>query len=284
MTILNLKIKILSRKEVTPNIYLLSLAAPAIAQQALPGQFLHIKCSKDNYPLLLLRRPISIHRIDPQKGEIQILFQVVGEGTKLLAERPVGDDLDIIGPLGNGFKLYPESKKVMLIGGGIGVAALLALGEEAIRQGKEVQVLIGALNKELVLAEEIFSDLGAKVEVATNDGSYRYKGLVTELLEKILEEEALATGLPHQMFACGPRPLLKKVSEIAFQKNIDSQVSMEERMGCGIGACLGCVCKIKGEDQNNNNNNGLPPPPYIYKRVCIDGPIFRGNEVVWDDQ
>ena len=269
--ILNIKVKILTKEEVAPNIYLMKLSAPSVAQEALPGQFIHIKCSIDNY--LLLRRPLSIHRIDKEKGEIYILFQVVGEGTKLLAQRKVGDNLGILGPLGNGFNIYPESRKILIIGGGIGVAPLLALAEESITQGKEVQVLIGALKKELVIGEENFRKLGAKVDVATDDGSYKYKGLVTDLLEGMIKEGWLAD----QIFACGPKPMLKKISEIALQANIDCQVSLEERMACGIGACLGCVCKIKIKDKKEYKVK------YEYKRVCVDGPIFEGSEVVWDD-
>jgi len=269
--ILNIKVKILSRKEVASNIYLMKLKTPEIAQDALPGQFIHIRCSKDNFPLL--RRPLSIHRIDKEKGEIYILFQVVGEGTKLLAQREVGDDLDIMGLIGNGFNIYPESRKIMIVGGGIGVAPLLALCEESIRQGKEVRVLIGALKKELVIGEESFKILGAKVDVATDDGSYKYKGLVTDLLERIIKEGWLAD----QIFACGPKPMLRKINEIILQANINYQVSLEERMACGIGACLGCVCKIKTKDKKEYKVK------YEYKRVCVDGPVFGGSEVVWDD-
>jgi dihydroorotate dehydrogenase electron transfer subunit len=269
--IYHIKAKILSRKEVASKIYLMSVKTPEIAQEALPGQFIHIKCSKDSYPLL--RRPLSIHRIDKEKGEIFILFQVTGEGTKLLADRTLGDDLDIMGPIGNGFNIYPKSKKIVIIGGGIGVAPLLALCEESIRQGKEVRVLIGALKKELVIGEESFKILGAKVEVSTDDGSYRYKGLVTDLLERMIKEGWLAD----QIFACGPKPMLKKISEIALQANINYQVSLEERMACGIGACLGCVCKIKIKDKREYKVK------YEYKKVCVDGPVFLGNEVVWDD-
>ena len=271
--ILNIKVKILSRKEVAPNIYLMSLKAPEIVQDALPGQFIHIniKCSKDNYPLL--RRPLSIHRIDKEKGEIFILFQIMGEGTKLLADRTIRDDLDIMGPIGNGFNIYPESKKIMIVGGGIGVAPLLALCEESIKKGKEVRVLIGALKKELVIGEESFKILGAKIDVATDDESYQYKGLVADLLERIIKEGWLAD----QIFACGPKPMLKKISEIALQANINYQVSMEERMACGIGACLGCVCKIKTNDKKEYKVK------YEYKRVCVDGPVFGGSEVVLDD-
>jgi dihydroorotate dehydrogenase electron transfer subunit len=271
--ILNIKVKILSKKEVVPNIYLMRLKAPEVSQDALPGQFIHIKCSKDNYPLL--RRPLSIHRIDKEKGEIFILFQVAGEGTKLLSKRLIGDDLNILGPIGNGFNIYPESKKIMIVGGGMGVAPLLALCEESIRQGKEVRVLIGALKKELVIGEESIRSLGVKVDIATDDGSYNHKGLVTDLLERTIKEGWLAD----QIFACGPKPMLKKISEIALKVNIDYQVSLEERMGCGIGACLGCVCKIKAKEKNINQNQ----IKYIYKRVCVDGPVFGGSEVVWDD-
>jgi dihydroorotate dehydrogenase electron transfer subunit len=260
--ILNIKVKILSKKEVAPNIHLIRLNAP------------DIKCSVDNYPLL--RRPISIYRINKKKGEIYILFQVVGEGTKLLSQRVVGDDLDIMGPIGNGFNIYPESRKIMVVGGGIGVAPLLALCEESIKQDKEVRVLVGALKKESVIGEENFRNLGAKVDVATDDGSYKYKGLVTDLLEKIIIKEG---WLPDQIFACGPKPMLRKIVEISLDAHINCQVSLEERMGCGIGACLGCVCKIKAKEKNNNQNQ----IKYIYKRVCVDGPVFEGSEVVWDD-
>ncbi|GAI82296.1 unnamed protein product, partial [marine sediment metagenome] len=164
-------------------------------------------------------------------------------------------------------------RKIMIVGGGIGVAPLLALCEESIRQGKEVRVLIGALKKELIIGEESFKILGAKVDVATDDGSYHYKGLVTDLLERIIKEG----WLPDQIFACGPKPMLKKISEIALQANINYQVSMEERMACGIGACLGCVCKIKTKDKREYKVK------YEYKRVCVDGPVFAGSEVVWDD-
>ena len=269
--IYNIKVQILSKEEVAPNIFLIKLSAPSVAQESLPGQFIHIKCSKDNYPLL--RRPLSIHRIDKEKGEIFILFQVMGEGTKLLAQRAVGDNLDIVGPIGNGFTIFPESKKIIIVGGGIGVAPLLALAEKSLTEGKEVRVLIGALKKELVIREESFEILGAKVEVATDDGSYMYKGLVTDLLEKTIKEGWLAD----QLFACGPKPMLRKVADITSRASIHCQVSLEERMGCGIGACMTCVCKINIKEKQTDKED------YQYKRVCIDGPIFEASEVIWDD-
>ncbi len=127
----------------------------------------------------------------------------------------------------------------------------------------------------MVIGEENFRNLGAQVDVATDDGSYKYKGLVTDLLERTIKEGWLAD----QIFACGPKPMLRRIAEITSNRNIYCQVSLEERMGCGIGACLGCVCKIKAKEKNNNQNQ----IKYIYKRVCVDGPIFEGSEVVWDD-
>ena len=161
----------------------------------------------------------------------------------------------------------------MIIGGGIGVAPLLALCEESVRQGKEVRVLIGALRKELVIGEESFKILGVKVAVATDDGSYEHKGLVADLLEGNIREGWLVD----QIFACGPKLMLKKIVEISLDNHIDCQVSLEERMACGIGACLGCVCKIKIKDKKEDKIK------YEFKRICVDGPVFEGSEVVWDD-
>ena len=272
MTIIyNLKTKILSREKVAPDIFLMKLSAPVIAKDALSGQFIHIKCSKNNFPLL--RRPISLHRIDKKKGEIHILFQVKGEGTKLLSQREVGDDLDVMGPIGNGFSIDPGSKKILIVGGGIGIAPLLALAEKSYTEAREVRVLIGAAKKNMVISEKSIENLGVKVEAATDDGSYGHKGFVTELLEKTIKEG----WLPDQIFACGPKLMLKKVSDMAARCNTPCQVSLEERMGCGIGACMTCVCKIRIKKQQANKED------YQYKRVCIDGPIFEANEVIWDD-
>lgn len=162
----------------------------------------------------------------------------------------------------------------MIVGGGIGIAPLLALGEECIRQGKEVRVLIGALQRKLIIGEETFSSLGARVNIATDDGSYHYKGLITDLLEEIVNKER---WLPDQIFACGPRPMLKRIDKISTYVHIDCQVSLEERMGCGIGACLGCVCKVKAKSKKADNTK------YEFRRICVDGPVFKSNEVIWDD-
>lgn len=270
----NLKVKIISKQELVPHIFLFKLNAPLIVQQALPGQFIHIHCNENRYPLL--RRPLSLHRIDKKKGEIYILFQVVGEGTKLLSQKKLEEYLEILGPLGNGFTLHNKSRRIMMVGGGMGVAPLLALAEECLRLGKKVKVLLSALTSELLIGEEVFRHCGAEVEVITDDGSYSRKGLITDLLRENLQKK---DWFPDQLFACGPKAMLKEVAKICSDSRIDNQVSLEERMGCGIGACLGCVCKIKviGKGEKTVQDK------YTFKRVCSDGPIFKGEEVVWDD-
>jgi len=273
--VLKTKVKIFLKEKVALNIYLMGLSASLIANEAKPGQFIHIKCNTNDNPLL--RRPISIHKIDKDKGEIFILFQTKGKGTEILSERKTGECLDVIGPIGNGFHLFSKSQKIMIIGGGIGIAPLLTIAEESVLKGKEVKVLIGAANKKMILGEKYFKKLGVETCISTEDGSYQYKGLVTDLTEKIISK-----WLPDQIFACGPKPKLRKIAQISKNKNINCQVSLEERMGCGIGACLGCVCKIKIRETDNFKNN-LNRTNYIYKRVCVDGPVFEAREVVWDD-
>ncbi|GAB4112521.1 MAG: dihydroorotate dehydrogenase electron transfer subunit [Candidatus Caldatribacteriota bacterium] len=271
----DLKTKIISKQELVPHIFLLKLKAPLLTQSAIPGQFIHIQCSENNHPLL--RRPFSLHRIDKEKGEVYILFRVVGEGTKILSQRKEGEYLDILGPLGNGFNLNLDSRFIMLVGGGMGVAPLLALAEEGVKMGKKVKVLISALTKNLIIREEAFKKCGAEVEAITEDGSYSRRGLITELLRENLNKKNF---IPDQLFACGPKVMLREIVKICADFHLENQISLEERMGCGIGACLGCVCKIKvveNKDGQNFQNN------YVYKRICSDGPIFKGEEVVWDD-
>ena len=253
----------------------MGLLTTRIASKAKPGQFIHIKCNANDNPLL--RRPISIHKIEKDKGEIYILFQVKGKGTEILSERKIGEYLDVIGPIGKGFRLFSKSQKVMVIGGGIGIAPLLTIAEESVFKGKKVKVLIGAANKKLILGEKYFDVLGIEVCIATEDGSYQYKGLVTDLADKMISE-----WQPDQIFACGPRKMLQKLTQLVKNKNINCQVSLEEKMGCGIGACLGCVCKIKIME-NNYIEKTLEQGNYVYKRVCMDGPVFQADEVMWDD-
>ncbi|MDP3732411.1 MAG: dihydroorotate dehydrogenase electron transfer subunit [Candidatus Omnitrophota bacterium] len=236
------------------------------SRQRREGDFLDIKVNDTYEPLL--RRPLSIHRV--RGDNIELLYEVVGRATEVLSCRKPGECLDAIGPLGNGFN-YPLSAirylLPVLVAGGMGVAPLLFLAEK-IKSGytlyatRSMLVLIGAKTKNEILCEKEFKDLGCEVKIATDDGSRGLKGKVTELLKDLLltMNYKLST-----IYACGPRPMLKEISRISKNYKIPAQVSLEEHMACGIGACLGCVV---------NTKEG-------FKRVCKEGPIFKADEIAW---
>ena len=257
---IQIKNKVILNKKFSGNYWHCIFEAPLLAKISKPGQFLNIKLSDGPNPLL--RRPFSIHNVFGSK--LEILYEVLGEGTKTLANRKKGEYLDILGPLGNGFDYQqthkPSNQKVILVAGGIGVAPLLFLSKKI--KAKNKIALIGARSKKQVLCEKEFKSLGCIVKVATDDGSTGFKGRATELLRRNLNT------MDHKLtvlYACGPRPMLKAVCDIADKNNIPAQVSMEEHMSCGIGACLGCVVKTK---------KGL-------ERVCKEGPIFNAKDLVW---
>jgi len=260
--------EILENREIAPQRYKMVLSAPQIARQAKPGQFIHVRVSKSFPPLL--RRPFSVHRLEGQK--IELLYKVVGEGTKILSGKKRGEYLDILGPLGNGYRLPSATSKVsdiILVAGGTGVASLLFLAESISVPDSELSilVLIGAKSREELLSEGDFRRLGCRVEVATENGTKGYKGLASNLLEKFLP---LSGDKPKPLvFACGPPEMLKRIGEISRRHRFPCQVSLEERLACGVGACLGCVVKAKGST-------------YTYKRVCKDGPVFDAGELIWE--
>lgn len=256
---LQIKARILYNKKVKDSYFHLALKAPEIAGDCAPGEFLNIKVSDADEPLL--RRPLSIHRV---KGpDIELLYEVVGRATGILSCRKSGEYLDIIGPLGNGFKLGAKNKKLnMLVAGGMGVAPLLFLAERLAQSGNFPLVLIGAKTRGSVPCEEAFRKTGCEIKIATDDGSRGFRGYVSELLSKVL---SAASGGGANIYACGPRPMLKEVSRISKEFDIPAQVSLEEHMACGFGACLGCVV---------NTKEG-------FKRVCKEGPVFSADKIIW---
>ncbi|MFA5351539.1 MAG: dihydroorotate dehydrogenase electron transfer subunit [Candidatus Omnitrophota bacterium] len=258
-----IKAKIVSHRKLKNNYWHLEFESSLIAKSACPGQFVEVKVSDGTDPLL--RRPISIHSVS--KAKVKLIYEVIGPGTQILSGKKIGDFLDIIGPLGNGFKYGRTTKKsdqgkTILVAGGMGVAPLVFLAEK-IRLDRPI-VLIGARKKEQVLCLGEFKALGCKVIIATDDGSLGFKGKVTELLKEILIKEN-QINKPENIYACGPQLMLKAVSEISCENNIASQLSLETHMACGFGACLGCVVSTKSG----------------YKRVCKDGPVFSGKELTW---
>lgn len=254
--------RIISNVEVAPGNFCMAINAPQIARNAKPGQFIGVATNGvGGASGLILRRPLSIHRV--KKEAVEVIYQVIGKGTKALSNRISGDMLDVIGPLGKGFDL-PKGKgqKIILVAGGMGVAPLVFLAEKLriLRTPNpelRTLVLLGARTKKLLLCEDEFKKAGCDVKIATDDGSKGRKGFVTDLLEDFLRVT---------IYACGPHPMLKQVARISKQHNVPAQVSLEERMACGFGACLGCAVKMKGER---------------YKMVCKDGPVFNANEVAW---
>jgi len=239
--------------EITEGIYSLCLKQETIAKNAKPGQFVSLY-SKDGSKLL--PRPISICEIHKEDGILRLVFRVVGAGTKEFSKLNIGDSIEVMGPLGNGFTL--EGTKAILIGGGIGIPPMLELCKSL---NIEASVVLGYRTNDLFLKEE-FEPYG-KVYVSTEDGTAGTKGNVIDaIVENNVEGDII--------FACGPTPMLKGIRKYAMEHGIKAQLSLEEKMACGIGACLACVCKSKEKDAHSNVNN---------KRICKDGPVFYAEEL-----
>ena len=256
MAKLKMTAAVTSQVQLAEGIYDLRLAAGEIAAQAVPGQFVSLY-SKDGSRLL--PRPISLCGIDKEKGELRLVYRVAGAGTKEFSALTAGDTIDVLGPLGNGFPLL-EGKKAFLIGGGIGIPPMLGLAKSLKESGSDVTAVLG-YRSELFLQDEFASS--SNVYNATEDGNSGTKGTVIDAIK----ENNLDADI---IFACGPKPMLRAIKELAAQKKIPCYISLEERMACGIGACLACVCQTKNVDGHSNVHNA---------RVCKDGPVFKAEEV-----
>jgi len=245
---------VIANKEIMPGVYLIRLDCPDITSRARPGQFVMVRCGEGaEYQL---RRPLSIHQTDGDK--LSLLFNVVGRGTRWLSECQAGEKLDLLGPLGNGYEIYPDSRNLLLAAGGIGIAPLVFLAGEAVKKGKEVTLLLGAPTAGQLYPSKLLP-AGVRLSTATEDGSGGEKGMITDLLPDF-------AGGADQVFACGPLPMYKTMARIPQLKDKPVQVSLEVRMGCGVGICYGCTIKTR---------DGL-------RQVCKHGPIFNLDEVLWD--
>lgn len=253
MTQKKIKAAVYSQVQLAEGIFSMWLGAGEMAKAAVPGQFIAVY---PNDSARLLPRPISICETDPEKELLRIVYRVAGEGTKELSSCRAGDTLSIMGPLGNGFPL--KDKKALLIGGGIGIPPMLELVKAL---SCEKTAVLGYRDSQTFLAEEIGKYAG--LAVATEDGSVGTKGTVLDAIK--------AQGLKADIiYACGPTPMLRALKEYAAKEGIECWISLEERMACGVGACLGCVCHSKDVDEHSNVRN---------KRVCKDGPVFLADEV-----
>ena len=230
-----------------------------LASESKKGQFLHIDCGGDTF----LRRPISICDANAENGTTRIIFQTRGHGTELLAAKKVGDDIDVLGPLGHGFPV--ESKSIaLLVGGGFGVAPLYFLAKRRAALGLESVLFVGGRTKDDLLEIEAFEKIGIKVFTATNDGSAGVKGFVVAPLDEEIVK-LRQQGIEFELFTCGPDGLLKAVSERALSLGVPGWISVDRHMICGVGACFACIQKtVRGNS-----------------RCCIEGPIFRAEDLVW---
>ena len=237
--------KITGNKKIAKKTYFMSLEGDTSAITK-PGQFVNIKLDR-----FFLRRPISV--CDCEEGKLSIIYKVVGNGTKKMSELPVGDELDILSGLGNGYDTSKSGEKPVLIGGGAGVPPMYMLCKKLVAEGKKVTVILGFNSEKEVFGIDEFKATGAEVHVTTVDGSVGTKGFVTDVLKDIDYS---------YFYTCGPMPMFKAIEGVA---KTSGQYSFEERMGCGFGACMGCTCKTK----------------YGNKRICKDGPVLEREEIVW---
>ncbi len=254
--------KLIKKEQLKSDIFKYSVEAPDIVKDAKQGQFIEIRVSDNVEPFL--RRPISIHNINKENGILEFIFQVKGKGTKILSEKVEGDLIDIIGPLGHGTFEYNNFQNIAIIGGGIGVFPLYELAKNAKNDGKNVNIYLGFRNKDFVVLEDDFKELANKLVLTTDDGSYSEKGFAIDFLKKDVED-----GKINCIFACGPLPMLKAVRNYAIEKNIPCQISLEEKMGCGLGVCLGCAVKTAESSSEK--------PEYVH--VCKAGPVFEAKDV-----
>ncbi len=250
---------VVTQTQIAENIFELTLEGSLVSEMNEPGQFVHVKVTGGTDPLL--RRPISIANIDQAKNQFTMIYRREGLGTRVLSEKISGELVDVLGPLGNGFPVDATEKgeTALLVGGGIGVPPLYELAQRLVSRGVNVVSVLGFQTKSAVFYEEKFSLLGDTF-IATVDGSYGTKGFVTD----VISQNGI---LFDSLYSCGPTMMLKAIEQRYSDKR--AFISLEERMGCGVGACFACVCHLQ------NDPNG-----FTYKKVCSDGPVFKVGEVV----
>lgn len=261
-------VTIVENNEISVGYFRLVVHSPELAGKTKPGQFVMMKVSDNCDPLL--RRPMGIYKISNRDNNpcVELLYQVVGKGTAIMSKMKKGDRVDMLGPFGNGFAIPQNIKIAVFVAGGVGIAPLAMLAEKMLMDVTDLKtyLFIGGKSKNDVLCLDDFEKLNTEICITTENGSLGNQGIVTNPVRKFIDQKANCQA---SFFACGPYQMLKAVSELTDKKNIPCQVSLDRRMACGFGACLGCVIKT------TQGNNGL------YKNVCTDGPVFDAKEVCW---
>ena len=260
------KSEILSNQEIAPAYWRIRLSAPPSFVTAKPGQFIMVQVSDSISPLL--RRPFGVFNTGTDEQPwFEMLYKVVGKGTALLASHHTGEIIDVLGPLGTGFDQGSDDEEKLIVGGGIGLAPLYPLCKELTQKKSPVRLFVGGRTQADILCLEDFKALGVDCHVATEDGSLGTQGFVTKALEQHLDQLSGKAAL----YVCGPHGMLEAVARIADARQLPCQVSLENYMACGVGACLGCVTPGK---------NHSPTTP-DYRCVCAEGPVFASNELQW---
>lgn len=263
MAVIQRECVITAHEQLSDTQWRLELSAGDIAPMVQPGQFVHLRIP--DFEAHVLRRPFSVYQADADAKTIRIVYRVVGEGTARMTQLAVGETVDVIGPVGNGWTLPEEAKRILIIGAGVGAAPVYELAKRAHACGCKTTVVLGAQTQAELVFEQAYRDLGVEVVCATDDGSYGFAGFCTDAALEIVAA-AEAAGEPFEYCAvCGPYPVMRIAASFCREHGIACEVSMERRMACGIGACLSCVL---------DTTSGK-------KRSCVDGPVFDANEVEW---
>ncbi|WP_425057672.1 Dihydroorotate dehydrogenase B (NAD(+)), electron transfer subunit [Sporomusa carbonis] len=247
--------QVVEQNTIAGDVMQLAMVVPDIARIACPGQFVHIRVADTLEPLL--RRPFSIADCNADRGILTIIYRIVGRGTALMAKLKPGDTIDCMGPLGNGFAL--TGQRPLLVGGGMGLAPLVMLARAFC--SRTATVLMGGRNEQELFWPDIYAKICKNIHITTDDGSIGHRGFTVDLLPQLLEQ-----GKFDIIYACGPYAMLKGVAQIAASHDIPCQVSLEEYMACGVGACLSCTCAGTSGKRH---------------KVCTDGPVFWAGEVAW---
>jgi len=257
---------LVDRRVLSPDAQLLFFQAPKHSTTFLPGQFTMLRAPGQG---LLLRRPYSICSAEPEKGRFSLLVKVVGQGTRALTELPMGGEVQCLGPLGTSFEPPSEGRRPVIVAGGVGIAPFVCFCDSLARVGIVAKVLLGGRRSQDLYLKDDFAELGMDVSCTTEDGSFGRKGMVTDLLTEVLDESR-----PARLYSCGPLGMLRRVAEIAAERNVPHQVSIERRMGCGMGCCLGCVVFTRLPEETETEGE--------YRRACTEGPVFEADQIVWD--
>lgn len=260
---------VIFNRRIAKDHYLLRLKSKTVAQKSKPGQFVHLLCVEKPGMAPLLRRPISIFDADMKTGTVDLIYKVMGGGTEVLSKVKSGASLDLLGPLGSTFQIPASVKTVYLVGGGVGIPPLYFLAKKLKKNHRiKTEVFLGARTKKWVICAADFKELGVFVHTATDDGSLGHKGSVVDLLGIIVEKKTK----DNLICICGPTRMMQAAAVAACQFGIPAQVSLEERMGCAMGVCMGCVVEV----------NSAPAGSHArFQRVCTEGPVFPSEEIAW---